>query len=415
MADRGTCLLHVPHKLWANRPEELNAYVAIERWSLDTITSPLPLHIPHKDVPGDRNKFENYLAVERWATALITGVPYELHIPFKNWAASDQERDNWTAIERWAASYPACLGGKVWAITEFAFGDEWWTGDGKQTSGAIIFPPDNDAWNQGIVAAGPAWYAGGSDGTFIYQLAIDSTGQWWVDKFNSTCTALLDRWQITGWITTYPPPSYDPFLETQHVSCGGGFVVVIANKIDASLNQYSIETTVFDLNGNILNQWVHLTPDFSFINTQSGSYTDGSFVYFWIDDQTAGDQGMCKIELATGTFTELFLKGVVDAQSPPVSPFGTGSIAGLVLKDGDIIFAGSEGVTRCDQTGTVIWFADIRTVAASYRALAHSGKKSVWLGYDSISDVDEFDYDGNFKQTITVPEVAIQAWLVGTP
>lgn len=104
------CILHVPHKLWENLPDEQNAYSVIERWSFDSLTTYRPLHIPYKDVPGDPRKANNYLAVERWARTMFDSSTPPLHIPFKDWAENAFERENWSAIERWAHHYAQCFG-----------------------------------------------------------------------------------------------------------------------------------------------------------------------------------------------------------------------------------------------------------------------------------------------------------------
>lgn len=66
--------LHIPHKEWildddVNGRDELQNYLAMERWSRDTSRQ---LHIPHKSWSGDREEQENYLEIERWSRALST-------------------------------------------------------------------------------------------------------------------------------------------------------------------------------------------------------------------------------------------------------------------------------------------------------------------------------------------------------
>lgn len=299
---------------------------------------------------------------------------------------------------------------KVWGAIHNAFGDVWW--DGTNNSGGVITPPDTDSWYDGALSVTRAWMAGGSDGHRHFHVAVDSTGQWWVSVFNRTMTALLDRWEITGWVSDLPGPGayVEGFLDIQHLCANNTRVVVIADHIDVALNHDSVDVTVFDPTGTILDQWPVATPLYSAsLGQDTGSCTDGSFVYFaWTND--AGDDSIAKVNLSTGALADLFTVASVDAQVPSAI-FGTGIGRGIVEIDGDLIIAGTYGVARIRQDGTVVWWGDITDPLSEYRSLAHSGNGSVWTSFDALAQADEWAYDGVLRRSISIPEETIHGWL----
>lgn len=320
----------------------------------------------------------------------------------------------------------------VWAIRgdATAEGDLNWAGDGSSTSG-LIFPPDTDSWDATDVGVTPAWHAGGSDGTFNYHVAIDSAGQWWVAKFDAAMATLLDRWEVTGWVsnnrdTGSPADTWEPELPTQHVTANASNVVVIGHRweYDAGLDDYvpaAIETTVFDLTGTILDQWSYATPitagDYDRIDQLSGSCLDATSLYFAMFDYNSNDF-ICSIDLATGTLTKLFdISNDVDVAITAIDPSwaypqGLRAPRGIVEIDGDLIVAGYNGIARIQQDGTPVWWVPTSGASGDHFAgLAHSGNGSVWACTEN-ADAHELDEAaGAFIQTITLIEYAQQAWL----
>jgi hypothetical protein len=295
----------------------------------------------------------------------------------------------------------------------FAAANMWWTSDGK--SGRLLTPPDPDAWDQGIPANGPAWYAGGSDGTNIYQLAIDSTGQWWIDKFDGSLRTLRDRWEVTGWTSAFGGDQHEAFFDVQHVCASSSRVTVIADKINSSLDHIGIDVANFDLNGTLVFGHSILLPSPSTIEV-TGSCTDGDSVYFWTVDY--GEPAMFSFTLSTVTFTILFFLSDLNAQSPDPDTIYINP-GGIVLKDGDLIMAGGDCVARAHQDGTLVWITRSPHAGGglALQALAHSGRGSVWAahypGSPFATQAEEYRYDGAYVQTIDIPETAIHAWLGG--
>lgn len=302
--------------------------------------------------------------------------------------------------------------GKVWATQPDDFGDMWWTSDGATTSGGVVTPADPDtidgnAW-PGPAAA--AWYAGGSDGRFIYHVVVDkTTGQWFIDKFNADATTLLDRWEITGW-SRDGDPYFVPFVDIQYVCASARRIVVIGEKY-TGFDHIAFGVTVFDTSGTIINQWNIDTPAGEFgqraaLQAETGCCTDGSSVFFGLENVT-GDFTMAKVDLSTGVLTELWT-------------LENGSITGVIRKDRDLIYGGEfddiSGVyqlRRRKPDGTLVWSATISSGSDSlrYRAVAHSGRDSVYAGLESTALADEWSYDGVFVQTIDIPESTIHGWL----
>jgi hypothetical protein len=306
------------------------------------------------------------------------------------------------------------VAGVVWAVTQFAAGDLWWAGDDISDSGGIIDPPDADASG--------TWYAGGSDGTYIYQGAVDesASNQWWVDKFDAGMTTLLDRWEVTGWTAAFAADWWNPITAVQMVCADGSRVVVIADHLDGSSSHVSIDVSVFDLSGALLDQWAYATPDLDAFGSRyslavTGSCTDGSFVYFWMNNPVDANNIMVKVELSTGTLTQLFTNDDANAQIDPDADVSQG---GVVEKDGDLIIASSSWVARLQQDGTLVWATEVPVpdVGVNLQAIAHSGSGSVWVvsdpGSSFSTQAEEYLYDGTYVRTVDIPETVEYAWLV---
>lgn len=316
---------------------------------------------------------------------------------------------------------PPVTDGRIWSTSEFAAGDFWWRNDGSEDSDHLLYPPDPNAFTDGDDSSDAAWYAGGSDGTFIYQLAIDGTGQWWVDKFDRDLTILLDRWRITGWTSAPGGDQWEAFDDIQHVCADENNVVVVTDKINSSIEWIGIETSVFDLSGALLNQWSYALSDLDefgsrySINTRTGSYTDGTFVYFWIQDPIASDGIMVKVELATGDLTQLFSSDSVTAQSPDPDNIYL-SPGGVIEKDGDLILAGSDVIARVHQDGTLVWITQSPSHGSmALQAITHSGRDSIWAGVypePFVFRAEEYTYDGAYVRSINVPAGSLQSWFV---
>jgi hypothetical protein len=252
--------------------------------------------------------------------------------------------------------------------------------------------------------------AGGTDGVRHFHGAVDSTGQWWVSVFDGDMATLLDRWEVTGWMSSavFGTPYYEGFLDQQHVCASATRVVVVADHIDESFNHDFFGVTVFDLSGTILHQWEIPTPPSEFGSTDSldqytGSCLDADFLYFGVVD-AAADNVVVKVELATGAYTSLFT--VNDTVS---------ATHGIVEFDGDLIMTGASGIARVQQNGTVVWYNAPNDPDGEYKSLAHSGNGSVWTSYDTTALADEWAYDGTFLRSAAIPEETIHGWLLAPP
>lgn len=312
--------------------------------------------------------------------------------------------------------------GKVWGTWDppLSDGDQWINANGVGGSGGFIFPPDPDSYSyDGDTLEGQGWLPGGSDGVYHYHLDISLAGQWYVAKFDAPMLTLLDRWEVTGYTVTVASADGG---ESQNVCADKSHVVVVTNGFDGGDN--AILVTVFTTGGTIADQHVILTPDLDEFGSHidlaggTGSCTDGTFVYFWIDDfYDPGDgltttYSMVKVELSTGTMTVLWQ--VQDVVLPEDSN-GLGPSGLIVLPDiGDLVTGGGD-LNRVTQDGTLVWNRnmtgdDIRF----YQAVAHSGNRSVWAFDQGQPPCDEWTFEGVYLRSASTSEGLQQAWLINS-
>ncbi len=311
--------------------------------------------------------------------------------------------------------------GKVWATT---LGSVEWMAVTGSPVGPVTFPPDPDTLDDASL------YPGASDGTSQYLLALgdDTDGTFYVDKFDHGFTTLVDRWQVPGWFNSPASGMYttSPSYNVQHVSASTSLVVAIIDLFDPDITDpvtgsdtHYIGVAVFNTAGTVVDQYqIYTTVDLGggdftegSILTGTGSFCDGSFVYF-AHGTASPDGGYAKVNLSSGTLTDLFAIDDVNALAPD-DPWITA--AGVVVVGGDLIVVGAD-IARIQQDGTPVWFAanpnhvDVPT----YQALALSGRNSVWSaaspdGFSSITH--EFSFAGTFLKASAWTETVDHTWL----
>lgn len=320
--------------------------------------------------------------------------------------------------------------GVVWGVQSNDFGDAdgdfWWFGDGTSVADVVAFPGDTDAWNISDLGGTnnfPQWPAGGSDGTFLLHPVISSTGQWYVDQF-STSLELLDRFLIPGWSSAGYPLGTGYLFQSgriKHLSAGVSMIVVIADRFNDSLEHESIDGAVLTSDGSFVTSWSILTPvldEFGTreeIDSQSGSCLDGdeTEIFFGLRD-IHGDTLLVAANIETGERRDVF--NIVDVDNAITDSYpdwgGLSSVYGVLELDGDFFLTGSSGTARVLGDGTPVWWDDSQLDGESYYGLAFSGADTVWACHSDTNVADEFSYDGELLQTLTIAEPAMHAWLV---
>lgn len=327
--------------------------------------------------------------------------------------------------------------GKVWGNDIDRL--EWISATGAPVSVAQVDPPDPD-----VTGGTRAIFPGGSDGLHHYLLAIDDAGdgQLWVDKFDKTCTSLLDRFEVTGVTNSPVYPKYTGSFspEQQYVSASATRVVAVVDQWDESItdpdtlnDEHRIVVTVFDTAGTQLAQHQVYSSfsdgmgswDDGTVESGSGSFCDGHNVYFChqgLDlDGVTFAAVIAKVDLTTGVLTDLFALDDINA----LSPGGTwiNYQGGIVAVDdtgsGDLILVGDD-IARIRQDGTPVWFTANPNPGdvAFYNSCARSGRQSVWAagpgeGYGGESPIaHEFGFNGTYRRASAFyPEPVYKTWL----
>lgn len=327
---------------------------------------------------------------------------------------------------------------------------EGWQGDGS----AVIddfSPPDDSAVYQGdtIPEGGSGlpldfrrWAPGGSDGTFQYMVVFHGDGTMYVDKFDKDFAALLESWHIDGWddhaITDGDYTLQNP--DNQMVAASKSRVVAVGDRVNQPISFTEgdiaewIDVVVFDTTGTQLArheipQYVNVfeASDTVMQNTSLAISPDERTIYFGRNNYVTSDTTLVAVDLESGTLTDLFNFTDLDNWLYANVPGWSGFISypgGIVCVGDDFIIVGSSGIVRVDRAGIPQWWIDPTTFDFEpfggvggddwSGGLARSGN-AIWASRYTFGYADQFDLDGNFLQSIELPEPAFHCWTVGPP
>lgn len=314
------------------------------------------------------------------------------------------------------------------------------TGKPKQRYRVWGFDLGEVEWLGGTIELTPDDYpdvmAGGSDGTHNYLFAVSAVA---VDQFDKAFTTRLNQWTFS-----LPGTDYFAFVnyDAQHVCANESVVVVLADVYDPTdpdpntggADKHYLFVKVFDTGGTPLFQHLVYTTDPGSGDEgqfgdagNSGSCTDGEFVYFWHTTASSNNE-VAKIELATGTLTSLFFGVDIGALSPDMNSTWINTAGLVIVPGGDLILVG-DNIARVKQDGTPVWFTFNpnptfvvdRTKVAFYIGCTHSGRNTVWASgpsetYAGESPIaHEFSYDGFFIGAAEFVEPVSHTWLTKQP